>query len=108
MTATTIKPTAPIRRILAAIAGGSSWRASAETVERALVEGWMVRNEDFAAAGPYSLTRKGALAVGAALPDGVREEMFERASALLRQARAEEHESRLIQMPRASRYMTPR
>ena len=103
----TAKPTAPVRRVLTAIAAGSSWRASAETVERALSEGWMVRNEDFAASGPYSLTRRGALAVGA-IPEEGREETFERATALLRHLRAEDHESRLIQMPRASGYMTPR
>ena len=105
---TKTKPTASVRRVLSAIASGSPWRASAETIERALGEGWMVRNEDFAPAGPYSLTSKGALAVGGVLPDGVREEIFQRSSALLRQVRAEEHESRLIQMPRSSRYMTPR
>lgn len=100
--------TAPVRRILTALATGASWRASAETVERALAEGWMVRNADFASAGPYSLTRKGALAVGAPLPEGVREDIFERANALLSQRRAEDHEHRLLQMPRASGYMTPR
>ena len=102
------KPTAPVRHVLTCIATGSAWRASASTVERMLAEGWAVRNEDFAAAGPYSLTRKGALAVGAPLPSGVREDIFEQASAFNRQRRAEDHESRLIQMPRASGYMTPR
>ena len=102
---TTSKPSASILKILRAISAGVSWRCSADTIERALAGGWIVRNADFSGL-PYSLTRAGEGAISVPSNRDL-EERFDRAVALNRRQVRENHEANLIKMPRSSGYKIP-
>lgn len=88
------KITAPMRRVLAAIAEGRPWNASHGTVQ-AIIDGGLASYDEN---GVWSITDRKA----------EREENFERAVAANRKVLREHHEHNLIQMPRASGYKVPR